>query len=171
MAASTDDLIAAERAGVSGRTTAGEIAYAPITTTALTPQRWDGASFVSAQADVRENVASAVLLSDGIKIIAGRVFFSSHGFSVGSHLYLDQGAAGALTETEPTTGVVQRVGLVESSTVILISLQEGYDLSGLVDIQKTFPSVDEYADNATAIAGGLIAGDFYRTGGDLKVVI
>lgn len=29
-----------------------------------------------------------------------------------------------------------------------------------------FNSVSDYADNATAIAAGLVAGDFYRTGGD-----
>jgi hypothetical protein len=31
-------------------------------------------------------------------------------------------------------------------------------------------AISEYADNATALAGGLVAGDLYRTGDDLKIV-
>ena len=42
----------------------------------------------------------------------------------------------------------------------------GVDLHGQVNA----PDIAEYADNAAALAAGLTAGDFYRTGDLLKVV-
>jgi hypothetical protein len=35
----------------------------------------------------------------------------------------------------------------------------------------SYPTLREYADNATALAAGMKTGDVYRTGVDLKVVL
>jgi hypothetical protein len=39
-----------------------------------------------------------------------------------------------------------------------------------VTYKITFSGVTEYADNAAALAGGLVAGNIYRTGDNLKIV-
>lgn len=171
MTAQPDDSFVSERMGVVGSMSAARIVASVIPTTSITCQRFDGAAFVSAQADDIENVASALLLSTGIKIVTGRIQLAGHGFPVGAHLYLSQSTAGAITATEPTGGVLQRVGFVENASTILMNLQEAYSLSGLVDIQQTFPPVVEYTDNAAALAGGLSVGQWYRTGAEIKVVI
>ena len=44
------------------------------------------------------------------------------------------------------------------------------DSSIVVNENVSFPGLSAYANNAAAIAGGLVVGDLYRTGGDPDVV-
>jgi len=47
------------------------------------------------------------------------------------------------------------------------------ELAGKVNFllgNTCLPDIAEYADNDAAIAGGLVAGDFYRNGGDPDIV-
>lgn len=69
------------------------------------------------------------------------------------------------------TGINQGNGIVERTwSRFFYSLQEG--VQGLLDQWSGTPphltlgNVPQYANNAAAITGGLVAGDIYRTGGN-----
>ena len=105
----------------------GTISNIPVTTS-ITPKSWAGATINDAIADVDANVANALELSDGSYITSGRVDWAAHGLVVGSYYYLSQSTAGDVTDTQPVSGLVQRLFFVPATDYVLVEIQEAYTL-------------------------------------------
>lgn len=64
--------------------------------------------------------------------------------------------------------IFDEIGTIDGNTAD--NLIEVFQLLDLAVSQLFSVAIPEYADNATAVAGGLVIGKFYRTGDILKVV-
>ena len=64
-------------------------------------------------------------------VYAGKVFVDSHGFTLGAPLYLSQGSAGAITDSEPSTGISKPIGVAIASDQIIVGLMRGFDLDAV----------------------------------------
>ena len=84
----------------------------------------------STNAEVLGVVESATSASFSV-VYAGKVYVPSHGFTLGSPLYLSQGSSGDMTDTEPTTGISKPVGVAISTDEIIVGLMRGFDLSAI----------------------------------------
>lgn len=111
-------------------------ASGPVTTTSLTPQVYQGAAYVSAQAHAAANVADLLLLSDGTRIETGKVTWPAHGLTVGAYYFLDQAAAGGYTEVVPSAGLSQRLFFVEDANTIHVDVEPAEDLSMALVVPK-----------------------------------
>ena len=67
----------------------------------------------------------------------------------------------------------RQIGWSQESNLLSYISKQLEKLNGTVAASSTtgnIPNVPEYTDNANAIANGLVAGDVYRTGDNLKIV-
>lgn len=111
-------------AGSSGSSgTAGSSGKTFATTTSLTPKVYQGASFVDAQANALSNTADAILLSDGTFLKSGTLIFIGHGYTIGNYYYLSQTIAGGVTDTYPTSGIVQQLFFVQDADTLLVDIE------------------------------------------------
>ena len=76
-------------------------------------------------------VVESATSSDFIIVYSGQLVKSSHGFTVGSAVFLSDGTAGALTTTEPTNGgsISKPVGLVKDANTIIVQWYRGITIS------------------------------------------
>lgn len=113
-----------------------------LSTTSLNPQVYQGASFVSAQANAVANVADLIVLGDGVRVDSGMVKWPGHGLTVGAYYYLDQSAPGSYTATVPVVGLSQRLFFVEDADTIHIDVEPAEDLGTTTDIREISAFVD-----------------------------
>jgi hypothetical protein len=92
--------------------------------TSLVPKVYQGSGYVNARANVISNVADAFLLSDGTYLNSGRIVIPAHGYTVGNWYYLSQTTAGAVTDTYPTSGIVQQLFFVEDASTLLVNIEQ-----------------------------------------------
>ena len=95
-------------------------------TTSLTPVVYTAGSYVLAQADATANTCDMVQLSDGTRLDSGVVYWPSHSLTIGSYYYLDQAVAGAMTDTIPSSGIIQRLLFVEDAARIHINVEAAF---------------------------------------------
>lgn len=87
----------------------------------------DGIQWKKAKGDDSLKAAQAIVTdvadSDNFVICTfGRASISGHGFSVGSHYWLDQITDGLATSSKPTSGIVQPVFYVRDSDTIQVNI-------------------------------------------------
>jgi hypothetical protein len=117
-----------------------------LTTTSLTPVVYTGTTYATAQADADVNCADLVLLSDGSRIESGRVTWTGHGLTVGVYYFLSQATAGAITPTQPASGLAQRILFVEDSNTVHIDIEPAGQAAA-VDSQVFSASKIVYLNN------------------------
>lgn len=106
------------------------ISSGPLETTSIVPKvSLDLTTYVDAQASSAANCAGVLELSGGEMIASGLVKFTGHGLTQKTHYYLDQTTAGAMTDTEPATGIIQRLFYVVDVDHIAVNVQEGWEKS------------------------------------------
>lgn len=99
------------------------------TTSTITPVVYNGSAFVSAQANLDTNCADLITLADGSRIHTGKVTITGTLFSaadVGKWFYTSQTTAGGITSTKPTSGLVQQLFFVESTSTIHVDIEEAF---------------------------------------------
>lgn len=108
----------------------------------LEPIYHDGTEWASADASNSSSLAQFIVteVEDADNFVAykiGRVDVGSHGLTVGEYYYLDT-TAGQITSTEPTTAnsYFQTVLKVESSTVVLISVETPFEIGDGVSMSE-----------------------------------
>jgi len=92
------------------------------------PVYFDGTNWQLAQADNAATVADGIVASvngDNFTLVfSGVMPWGGHGLNVGDVYFLSQTAAGGVTTTQPTTGVVQEIFTVWDAGSIMIDLNQ-----------------------------------------------
>ena len=130
------------------------ISSGALTTTSLTPQFYDGTTFVGAQVGTDPNEADLLLLSDGSRIHGGKVTWTGHGLTVGNWYYTSQTTAGAYVTPAPTSGLVQQLFFVEDANTIHVDVNQA-DLPG-GDVTPPFEPTKMVYVNSTSPATATI---------------
>jgi hypothetical protein len=112
-------------------------------TTSLTPSvaeltQLGNVEFLDAQADLSDNVADVIKLSDGSFINTGKVTWTAHGLDVGAWYYLSQDTAGEYVTPAPTEGILQKLFFVEDENTIHINIIGAASATGTEDTTITY---------------------------------
>ena len=114
-----------------------------------------------------------VFLGDGVKSLYG----NSSDLQIyhdGNHSYIQDTGTGVLkilgsgVTIQNASGSENMAVFTENDTVILYN--NGVEKIRTIGSGVRISGVSEYADNTAALAAGLVVGDVYRTGDDLKIV-
>lgn len=80
------------------------------------------AQFLPAQADIPENTAHVMMLSDGTYINSGKVTWPDHGLDTKVWYFLSQNVAGSYITPGPETGIIQKLFFVEDENTIHVNV-------------------------------------------------
>jgi hypothetical protein len=99
------------------------------------------AQYLPAQADVPENTAHVMMLSDDTFINSGKVIWPNHGLDTKVWYFLSQNVAGGFISPGPDDGIIQKLFFVEDENTIHVNVIGAVASSGSTD--ETF-----FADGA-----------------------